>query len=224
MASRESHTRQKRIDPLGVLRFISDMRSSVCILGLGLAAAGVLAVARGRVIRGRAHSAKASAAMHRQARLDAIDAFTAITHVRPTVNELRMLEAVALHETTFGAGWKGAGAGSFNMGAIQAGKGWTGETFGWTDTHPTATGGATSYDARFRKYATAVDGWKDLVRELYLRRSSVRRAAATGNPLTVAKAMRATGFYEGRGATEDARIRGYAQALADMLWEIDRAA
>jgi hypothetical protein len=175
-------------------------------------------------VRGRAHAPKASPAMHNQARLDALDAFTDVVHTRPTVNELRILEAVALHETTFGAGWKGEGAGSFNMGAIQADKGWTGDTFAATDTHPTATGGATAYDARFRKYATALDGWKDLVRELYLRRSSVRRAAATGNPLTVAKAMRATGYYEGQGATEDARIRGYAQALADMLWEIDRAA
>lgn len=173
-------------------------------------------------MRGRPHSPKATPAMHKQARLDALDAFTDVVHSRPSLNELRMLEAVALHETTFGAGWKGDGVGSFNMGAIQADKNWAGETFGATDTHPTATGGATSYDARFRKYATALDGWTDLVRELYLRRSSVRKAAASGNPLSVAKAMRATSYYEGSGKTEDERIRGYAQALADGLWEIDR--
>lgn len=195
---------------------------SFWIAGIGITALGVLAIARGRTVRGRPHSPKASASMHAQARVDAVDAFTDVVHVRPTVNELRILEAVALHETTFGAGWRGEGVGSFNMGAIQADKNWTGETFAATDTHPTSTGGATAYDARFRKYPTALDGWKDLVRQLYLRRSSVRKAAATGNPLSVARAMRATQYYEGQGATEDARIRGYAQALADGLWEIDR--
>lgn len=173
-------------------------------------------------MRGRPHAAKATPAMHAQARVDAYDAFKDVVHAAPTVNELRILEAVALHETTFGAGWRGDGVGSNNMGAIQADSAWTGETFGATDTHPTSSGGATAYAARFRKYPNAIEGWKDLVRELYLRRSSVRRAAATGNPMTVAKAMRATGYYEGQGATEDARIRGYAQVLADMLWEIDR--
>jgi hypothetical protein len=162
--------------------------------------------------------------MHAQARVDALDAFTDVVHSRPTVNELRILEAVALHETTFGAGWKGDGVGSNNMGAIQADSSWTGETFGAADTHPTSSGGATAYAARFRKYPSALEGWKDLVRQLYLRRSSVRRAAATGNPMSVARAMRATSYYEGQGKTEDERIRGYAQALADMLWEIDRAA
>lgn len=173
-------------------------------------------------MRGRAHSPKASASMHTNARVDALDAFTDVVHVRPSLNELRILEAVALHETTFGAGWKGEGAGSFNMGAIHATSAWTGDTFQATDTEPTSTGGATTYAQAFRKYASAVDGWKDLVRELYLRRSTVRKAAASGNPLSVARAMYATKYFRGQGATDDERIRGYAQALADGLWEIDR--
>ena len=183
---------------------------------------GVVAIARSRTVRGRPHAPKASPAMHAQARIDALDAFTDVVHVRPTLNELRMLLAVALHESTYGAGWKGEGVGSFNMGAVQAGAGWTGETFTYTDTHPTSTGGAQAYEAQFRKYSTALDGWKDLVRVLYLQRSSVRKAAETGSPMAVAKAMRATKYYQGKGATESDRIRGYAQALADMLWEIDR--
>lgn len=174
-------------------------------------------------MRGRAHSPKASASMHTKARLDGLDAFTDVVHVRPSVNELRMLEAVALHETTFGAGWKGTGAGSHNMGAVHATSDWTGDTFAATDTEPTSSGGATAYAQAFRKYPSAIEGWKDLVRELYVRRSTVRRAASSGNALSVAKAMYATKYFRGQGATDDARIRGYAQALADGLWEIDRA-
>jgi hypothetical protein len=162
--------------------------------------------------------------MHAKARVDALEAFTEVVHARPSLNELRIVEAVALHETTFGAGWKGAGVGSNNMGAVHASSGWTGESFDATDTEPTSTGGATTYAQAFRKYPSAVEGWKDLVRELYLRRSSVRKAAASGNPLSVAKAMYATKYFRGQGATDDERIRGYAQALADGLWEIDRAA
>jgi len=160
--------------------------------------------------------------MHYVARQDADDAFVEVIHSSPTENERRMLEAVALHETTFGAGWHDEGSGSFNMGAIQAGPNWTGATFGGTDTHPTSAGGAVAYSTKFRSYPNALEGWKDLVRELYVNRPSVRHAARMGSVLDVATAMRKTGYYEGQGATESARIRSYAQALADMLWEIDR--
>ncbi len=160
--------------------------------------------------------------MHARARTDAADAFADVVHTAPTENELRMLRAVALHETTFGGGWHDDGVGSFNMGAVHADASWTGETFGGTDTSPTSTGKPISYAVRFKKYPSALEGWKDLVRELYLRRSSVRSAARSGNPLAVAKAMRATKYYEGQGSNEEERIRGYAQALADSLWEIDR--
>lgn len=193
----------------------------VLLLGAGAAGILLLAIARSRGVRGRAHPPKATAAMHAAARRDALEAFTDVIHSAPTVNELRVLEAVALHETTFGAGWRGEGVGSNNMGAIQGDASWTGATFGGTDTHPTSTGGAVAYSQAFRAYPNALAGWQDLVRELYVRRSSVRNAARGGDVLGVAKAMRATRYYEGQGATEAERIRGYAQALADALWEID---
>lgn len=197
------------------------MRSLV-FAGVGLATLGLIVVASRSTVRGRPHAAKATPSMHAAARRDATEAFADVVHVQPTSNELRMLLAVALHETTFGAGWRGAGVGSFNMGAIHATSKWTGETFEATDTAPTETGGTTSYAQAFKRYPNAVEGWKDLVRELYLNRSSVRRAAATGSALSVARAMYQTSYYQGQGATADQRIRGYAQALADMLWEIDR--
>lgn len=194
----------------------------VLVAGAGLAAAVLLLIARSRSVRGRPHVPKATPAMHAAARRDATEAFQDVVHAPPTANELRFLLAVALHETTFGAGWSGTGVGSFNMGALQAGAGWTGSTFVHTDTHPTATGGATSYQTQFKAYASALEGWEDLVRELYLRRTTVREAARRGSVLDVAQAMRSTSYYEGKGATQAERVRGYAQALADMLWEIDR--
>ncbi len=194
----------------------------VLVAGAGLAAAILLLIARSRSVRGRPHAPKATPAMHAAARRDAIEAFQDVVHAPPTANELRFLLAVALHETTFGAGWSGSGVGSYNMGAVQAGSGWTGSTFLHTDTHPTKTGGATTYEIQFKAYPNALEGWRDLVRELYLRRSSVREAARRGSVLDVAQAMRSTNYYEGQGATQSERVRGYAQALADMLWEIDR--
>ncbi len=190
------------------------------IAGVGLATLGLL-VARGRFVRGRPRSPKATPAMHAQARQLALQAFEDVVHVPPSTNELRILLAVSLHEATFGAGWRAPGVGSNNMGALQAGASWAGESFDYSDTHPTDTGGAVVYDQKFRAYPTALEGWQDLVRELYVRRSSVRRAAQSANPLDVAAAMRATKYFEGQGATQSERIRNYAQALADSLLEID---
>ena len=198
------------------------MRSLV-VATVALATLG-LVIARGRSVRGRPRSPKATPSMHAQAKRDAFEAFQDVVHVAPTVNELRILEAVALHETTFGKGWRPPGNTSNNMGALQADASWTGDTFDYSDTHPTDTGGAVAYAQKFRAYPTALEGWKDLVRELYIRRSSVRQAAQNGNVLDVATAMRRTKYYEGQGASQSERIRNYAQALADSLLEMDTVA
>lgn len=192
-----------------------------------LVAAGILTlvlIATNRRIRGKPRNPKATAAMHAAARETAAEAFRSVVGVEPTTNELRILEAVSLHETTFGHGWKGEGVGSNNMGAIQADKAWLGNTFAYSDSKPTDTGAQIRYAQAFRKYANVLEGWKDLVRELYLRRTSVRRAAQSGDPFDVATAMYKTQYFGGFGATAEQRIRGYAQALADSLREIDEAA
>lgn len=189
----------------------------------GIAAAGILALSlRGRRKTPTVKHPRTTSAAHQQAARLAQEAFESVIHARPTLNELRILLAVALHETTFGAGWKGDGAGSHNMGAIHATANWPGETWGGVDTSPTSTGGSISYAQAFRKYPDALEGWKDLVRVLYVQMSAVRRAAATGDPREVAKAMRSSKYYEGRGATEAERIGGYEQALVNALWEIDK--
>lgn len=195
---------------------------SVLIGALSLGVVTLLLATRGRTtIKGRARAPKATSAMHAQAREDARDAFMKVVKVQPTENELRMLMAVALHETTYGKGWRGAGEGSFNMGAIHATSSWTGLTFPGTDTSPTDTGGAVTYEQAFRAYPNALDGWVDLAAFLMLK-PKVRAAAASGNPLRMAEAMHAAKYYEGSGATKKERIHGYAQALADSLLEIKK--
>lgn len=199
------------------------MRALLAIGGLALAAVGV-AAAKGRRKQVTAKSYKTTAAVHAQARALASEAFEDVVHVPPTANELRILEAVSLHEATFGYGWTGEAAGSNNMGAITAGSGWTGETFEHKDSRPTAEGTNVWYWTKFRSYPTALEGWQDLVRVLYVQRPKVRAAAATGDPRAVAGAMYDTGYYQGQGATRAARVGGYEQALVNALWEIDHFA
>lgn len=188
----------------------------------GFAAAGLLLVGlSGRRKTVTVKHPRTTLAAHQQATALAREAFESVIHASPTANELRMLLAVALHETKFGAAWQDEGAGSNNMGAIQATSSWTGQTFGGVDTHPTETGGAVSYKQAFRKYPSALEGWQDLVRVLYVQMGAVRVAAATGDPRAVAKAMRAAKYYEGQGATQAERIGNYEQALVNALWEID---
>ncbi len=188
----------------------------------GIAGAGLLGLAASkRRKRVTVKSPRTTEAAHAQAATLAREAFESVIHQAPTLNELRILLAVSLHETTFGAGWKGDGVGSNNMGAVQATKAWTGETFGATDTHPTSSGGTIAYDIGFRKYPSPFEGWADLVRVLYVQSPRTRAAANTGDAQAVAKAMRAAKFYEGKGATESDRIGNYEQALVNALWEVD---
>jgi hypothetical protein len=155
--------------------------------------------------------------MHQKARADAAQAFADVLHVAPTANELRFLLAEGLYDSTFGAGWHDDGVGSYNMGAIHSYAGWTGETFSYTDSHPDGT----RYVQTFKKYPSAIDGWRDLVHEFYVRRPSIRSAARSGSTIAVATAMVRTKYAEGFGATEADRIAGWANALQNCLDEID---
>jgi hypothetical protein len=198
---------------------MADMRALVVA---GIAAAGLLALNMShRRKRVTVKGPRTTPAAYRQAAELAREAFESVIHQPPTANELRMLEAVALHETTFGAGWHGEGAGSNNMGSIHATTDWPGGTFGGTDTSPTATGGTIRYPQAFRAYPTAFEGWQDLARVLYVQMRGVRAAAGTGDPWIMAKAMRKAKYYQGQGATEAERISSYEQALVNALWEID---
>jgi hypothetical protein len=160
---------------------------------------------------------RATAEMHQRARANATEAFTRAIGAPPTVDELRFLLAEALHDSTFGAGWHGDGAGSNNMGAVHAYPAWTGATFTYTDSHADGK----RYTQTFKKYPTALDGWIDLVHEFYQRRSPIRAAAQSGDPQAVATAMVRTKYAEGFGDTEAEQIGGWARALSSALEEID---
>lgn len=104
---------------------------------------------------------------HQDARQLCAAAFAEQFHREGTTPELQCLQAIAWLETNYGSSWKGAGVGSFNMGAIQKG-GWTGEVFTYTDTHPNPDGTSTPYQIGFRKYPNAVAGFQDLCKVVYV--------------------------------------------------------
>lgn len=142
-------------------------------------------------------------------------AYKAVLGRAPSEREAAVLAAVSLHETGYGSGWKPPGDGSFNMGAITAGSGWTGETFSYADSRPEA-GRDVSYVTSFRKYPSADEGFKDLVRAVFIwnGRENVRQAALKGDLYAVARELYRTGYYKGRAIHSEAeRIRAYQTAL-----------
>lgn len=143
----------------------------------------------------------------------------------PTAGEVKALAGVACLETSYGDGWKGAGKGSFNMGAIQCGANWKGERFSYIDTHPTKDGKNVPYRIDFRKYPTVDAGWDDLVNVVFINRGRqrVREAAQGGDFYLVSKRLHDTGYYEGFGKTVPDRIQNHYRALARSIASADGA-
>jgi peptidoglycan hydrolase-like protein with peptidoglycan-binding domain len=139
-----------------------------------------------------------------------------------TSGEIKHLAAIACLETQYGQAWKGAGAGSNNMGAVQAG-GWKGDTFQYTDSRPLPNGTSEIYAVKFRKYQTTQAGWEDLAKVAYLNcgRNCVREAAIKDDTFSVSEKLYNTRYYEGFGATPEARIRGHYNLLVLRLRQAD---
>lgn len=122
--------------------------------------------------------------------------------IRPSKHELQAVQAVAHLESSYGAT-------ANNWGSIQSGSEppCPDGTIELTDTHEDGT----PYQWCYKAYPSPQAGAEDLVRELY-RRKGVPSALRTGSGLDVAKAMRATGYFEapanryGAGITERARL------------------
>ena len=129
----------------------------------------------------------------------------------PTNFEARMVHAVAELETNFGRGWKGAGVGSNNLGAVQAPGCPAGESFAYTDTHPNDDGTSTRYQICFRTYPTLQAGAEHLIKIML--RGSMPVAMRRRSELAVSAAMYLNGYYEGFGADEDDRIVNHYIAL-----------
>ena len=164
-------------------------------------------------------------ANHKQARALARQALQTVFSGEPTLGEIEALTGVGWLETCYGAGWRGSGKGSNNMGAIQAGSSWKGDTFTYTDTHPNADGSSTPYRVAFRKYATPLEGWIDLARVAFVNRgrATVRAAAQQCDWLGVSTALHSTGYYEGFGRTVADRIGHHYAALSKAIALADAA-
>jgi hypothetical protein len=153
---------------------------------------------------------------HQDMRLLLRDAFARVFSRDATLPELQCLQAIAALETSYGQGWKPPGDGSNNFGAIQAGAGWTGATFEYTDTHPNADGSSTPYSVKFRKYATPIDGAIDLTKVVYLNRGRdklVLAPASKGDTLGFSRGLHESSYYEGFGKTVDDRIANHHKAV-----------
>jgi len=140
----------------------------------------------------------------------------------PDEDVVRHLDGVSVLESQRGSGWHGAGKGSKNLGAIQAGRGWTGKTFQYTDTHPNPDGTSTPYTVAFRWYDTWEDAYIDLARVMYGgRRRYVWLASGWGDTYGVSQLLWETGYYEGFGPTRRDRIRNHYLALRRSVVKAD---
>lgn len=139
---------------------------------------------------------------HNDMRIALREAFARVQGREATIPELQCLQAVASLESGYGQYWKPPGDGSFNLGAIQAGSSWSGETFVYTDTHPNPDGTSTPYRVAFRKYPSLVAGAEDLVRVVYRnkgRNQKVLPPASKGDTHGFSAGLYDTGYYEGFG-------------------------
>ncbi|MFA5052782.1 MAG: peptidoglycan-binding protein [Parcubacteria group bacterium] len=160
---------------------------------------------------------------HRTIRSQVFEGFKRKFGREATLQEAQFLHAVGMLETSCGTGWKGVGAGSFNMGAITAGPAWKGATFEYRDSYPDENGVDHWYTTKFRKYASAVEGWEDLANIMYEDRPTVLKAATAGDAYGVSSALYETKYYAGRGKTAKERIAGHHAAVARSLITICKA-
>lgn len=129
-------------------------------------------------------------------------AFELVMKREPNLSEVQCLQAIAWLESAYGRGWKPAGYGSFNLGAIQAGATWRGATFEYTDTKPNADGTSTPYVTKFRKYGSPQEGAEDLVKVVYInhnRGAKVLPRATAGDTFGFSAGLYDTVYYEGFG-------------------------
>jgi len=133
-----------------------------------------------------------------------------------TIGLALLARAVGYLESSYGYGWRGAGATSHNMGAIIATPSWTGPTFQQDDPQWDPKTGKVEPHAgqAFKAYTSRAHGWQDLVSLLRRRYAGAVSAAERGEWSAVPRAM--YGYYRGVSAPEKA-IATYAGRLAGVL-------
>jgi len=156
---------------------------------------------------------------HLEARIFARGAIRSVYKRDALGGEAAGLAGVAWLETNYGAGWKGAGKGSRNLGAEQCGAGWTGKRFSYVDTHPNADGTNTQYKVDFRAYDSDEEAWVALCEIVFINRGRVivRAAAMDRDWYAMSAALHSTGYYEGYGKTVADRINNHYRALSKAV-------
>lgn len=112
--------------------------------------------------------------------------------VNVTANESLGMRLVSWHESNYGGGWKGAGAGSNNMGAI-TGSGDAG-SFRHGDSINEGSG-VRKYETNFGKWSTPEAGFAALARTML--KPNVRQACARQDIPGIAHAMYVNSYYTG---------------------------
>jgi len=141
----------------------------------------------------------------------------------PSLVESQVCQGVSWLETNYGKGWKGAGVGSKNRGAVQSGRPPCdpNSSFLYRDTHPNSDGTSTTYSICFRRYATDEEACADMIRYVVGTASKPKKnvldACARGDLWGVSAGMRANRYYEGFGKTQAERIENHRRALAGAI-------
>lgn len=168
------------------------------------------------------------------------------------LSAIQAAQAVAILESSYGLGWKGAGKGSNNWGAVQSNPPkhsgglkpifWQDEhpdtsvfscpagTFLRTDSHPSGR----RYWVCFRKYESPLAGAKNLIANIFFSNRKAQGQTHTrgellrnwarrnGSLYEFSAIMRETYYYGGRGNKEQA-IRGHAAGMNSRVNQIARA-
>jgi hypothetical protein len=138
-----------------------------------------------------------------------------------------LVRIIGALESHYGDGWKGTpGEGSNNWGAVQAGKGWKGKTFGWEDSkwNP-KTRKQEKYKIRFRAYASpeaaAIDLYKVLTGD---RHGESSRLAHAGRWADISHAIGPNGSYYYGGFGPPAKAEAdHRKRFLELLREIQLA-
>lgn len=180
--------------------------------------------------------------VHQWARGIIVAAFKQALGREPTIAEAQLAQAVGSIESGYGKGWKGAGSGSHNWGAVQT----KGPGFAYQDSTPTAQG-QKKYVTNFKQYASDVDGAADMIRTIFnskqpqgkldpVNQLPVKGAlpgpgrgelclkAAEANDITAfSAAMYYTSYYQGFGFPFTKRIMTHANGLNTQISKISSA-
>jgi hypothetical protein len=139
-----------------------------------------------------------------------------VSRVLPSVTDPVDVEMVARYamgvgwlETNYAQGWKGAGKGSNNMGAVTGT--FQGKYFTHGDSNPSG-----SYVTKFKVYPTAEAGWTDLLRIMY-RSPDTLRAALAGDTRGVSQCMYDAHYYTGTSKTPSVNVDRHEEALTNGL-------